>query len=467
MLYRLQLSPFINIALLVFTAHAGTPPRYPFDRPSFGHPLCDNSLPNPPRENPVLKKAALDKIESTGGNSAGRAEPQLPTPYLPPNSLKRTILSPIIASPEPGKDGVLPTSLFQHWEQPILYHIFASASTANLIVTRDPTTIDKINSLVSDVLNTCCQFGFDGAAFGRFSETEGDYVEVHVQFSPTPPISSSAPLAIEGGNGGRRGPLGLPFLSRVGSRPSPPRAWSSVLERVRPGRMVLSPSREDLLQAAINNSTTSSPAGSGELSSVPEGLPARLPTSPNLSNLSPEGPFAFQPVTSRRFSTSDIETGLVEPDPSEAGPSNTGPSNNGPPNSRESAEAAAAMRSIMQTEMLQTAATQFSLIAPEEQVLLRQCRDAMVELNMRGQTQQETSNEIEIRETWCKNCCPSISGFLNNHQGATGCCIMSMVFISTVVTVLNYIHALNANSTSSGFSPPMPPAMPPGLPPGS
>ena len=491
MLYLLPLSPFIHVAFLVFTAHAGTPPRYPFDKPGFGAPRCDNSLPNPPKENPVLKKAALEKVESTGGNSAGRSEGQLPVPYLPPNSLRRVILAPIVASPDPAKEGVLPASLFQYWEQPILYHVFGSATTTNLLITRDPTTIDKVNSLVSDVLNTCCQFGFDGAAFGKFSETEGDYLEVHVQFSPTPPPSSGS-LAIEGQNGGRRGALGFPFLSRVGNRPSPPRAWSSALERIRPGRMVLSPSREDLLKNL--NSTTPSPAGSGELYAVPEGAPAtQSPAS--------EGPYAFQPSSSRRLSTGDIETGdagipetgssnpwhLTNPrgnrqlenaeaaaasrrvsvsdiETGDAGILETGPSNPRGTRQSENAEAAAAMQSIMETRLFQTGGTQFSAyVQPEEQVLLRQCRDAMVELNMRGQTQQEaTTNEIELRETWCRNCCPGLSNFLNNHQGATGCCIMSMVFVSTVFTVLNYIHSVSTNSTSPAFPPPAPLGMLPG-----
>ena len=451
MLYPLQLSPFINVVFLVFTARAGTPSRYPFDKPSFGTPLCDISLPNPPKENLVLKKAALEKVESTGGGSAGRVEGQIPLPYLPPNALKATVLSPIVASPEPGKDGVLPTSLFEYWEQPILYHVFASAVTTNLIITRDPTTIDKVNSLVSDVLNTCCQFGFDGAAFGRFSETEGDYLEVYIQFSPTPPLSRSSPLGIE--NGGRRGAMGLPFFSRMSYRASPPRAWSSALERMTGGRMVLSSSREDLLQGV--NSTTPSPAASGELTAVPEELPP-------VRNITREGPFAFRPSSSRRVSISDIEAALPE-DPSEAGPSNPTAGRR----QSESAEAAAAMNSIMQTNFLQTAATQFSLAAPEEQVLLRQCRDAMVELNMRGQTQPAApqSNEIELRETWCKNCCPGVSNFLNNHQGATGCCIMSMVAVSTLFTILNYWHAVTTPSTSEGYPPPIPPPVPPPMPP--
>ena len=448
MLYPLQLSPFINVVLLVFTAHAGTPPRYPFDKPSFGAPLCDNSLPNPPKENAVLKKAALDKIESTRGNSAGRSVTQVPVPCLPPNALRSVVLSPIVASPDPAKDGVLPTRLFEYWEQPILYHVFAANDVANLIITRDPTTIDKINSLVSDILNTCCQFGFAGSAFARFSETKGDYLEVHVQFSPTPPVSTSSPLAIDGQNEGRRGAMGLPFFSgRLGNRPSPPRAWSSALERMRGGRMVLSPSREDLL--ATINSTGSSPAGSGELYAVPEGFPAA-------QNVPSEGPFAFQQGSSRRFSTSDIETGPIDPGPS----TDPGPSNPSQGQQTENAEAAAAMNSIMQTQLLQTAATQFSsFMAPEEQVLLRQCRDAMVEINMRGQTDQApTITGVELRETWCRSCCPSLSNFLNNHQGATGCCIMSMVAISTVFTVLNYIHAIRVNSSSPDVPPPIPPA---------
>ena len=360
MLLRVHLSLCISFIFLTCANCAGTPPRYPFDKPAFGEARCDNSLPNPPAEDPRIKAAAKEKLESTGGGSGGRPQPSIP--IIPIDALESADLAAIVSSPDPTPDGVIPTSLFQYYEKPFLYQVYASEVTSRLVSTKDPTTIEKINDLASDVLRTCCQFGYSGTRFGKFSDTEGDYVEVYVSYWRTLPAGST-PLAVEGPFGVAR----TPSSYRNGQ-----------------GRMVQSPSQENLLQGFPSGLT--SPSGSTELCAVPEDSPSgsgRVRNPAEGSN-APNQPSQGQAPTANQPSC-----------PSDAPQS----------------------------------------CPPELQLLLRQCRDGIMQMNERLSTPENTdSTRVELRETWCKECC----GLVNDHQGATGCCIMSMVAISTLFTVLNF-----------------------------
>ena len=403
MLLPIHLYSFTSLTLLLYTAYAGTPPLYPFDKPVFGHARCDNSLPKAPKENTHIKTAAGEKLESLGGGSGGRRT-RPDAPIVPANALEQGTLAVILPSNDPGTDGVLPTSIFQYWENPFQYQVYASEVTSGLVNSRDPSTMETINDLAYDVLRTCCQFGYSGTMFARFSETQGDYIEVYVSYWRARP-SSSTPLAIEG-------PPGVPNwreTPRVARRPSPPPSRGSF--RTSQGGMVKSPSREQLLQEF--NSGIQSPSGSGDLYPLPEDSPSPLSQGmyPMEDPNAPEGTTPPGP-----------EASILETNPEGA--------EDGAHSDVSRAATNAATATINQFNSLQ---------APELQLLVRQCRDAVVAMNDRGQNAENAQTiNLDLRETWCQNCCQPLFNFANDHQGITGCCILSLVGISTTFTVLNF-----------------------------
>ena len=248
---------FAGLGLLLSTAWASIPTSYPFDKPTFGTAKCDDSLPNKPPENPQLREDARKKLAAMGS-----ANPQRISPLLTLNLFRAIPIDNTAPSSGRPTNAESPTMLFQYWESPLLYEVYASKRTANLVDKGGASIKTKIATAVYDVLSTCCQYGNAGVQFVQTSEDPHGYIEVYVLHSPNrpsgDPLATSSPPELETNptpRGRSRGSYAILRTSSEGaelSQPKPfpdsPNQSTSAVE----DEGGLTPVAEDLMSTAMS-----------------------------------------------------------------------------------------------------------------------------------------------------------------------------------------------------------------------
>ena len=173
---------FICLGLLLSGSLASIPASYPFDKPTFGSTRCDDSLPDKPPLNPQLREDARNKLAQMGSVNPNRISPLLALNLFRAINIDGT-------TPSSGRpaNGESPTMLFQYWEPPLLYQVYASQRTTNLVDKGGDSIKTMIATAVYDVLSTCCQYGNAGVQFVQTSDDRHAYIEVTVSHSPNQP----------------------------------------------------------------------------------------------------------------------------------------------------------------------------------------------------------------------------------------------------------------------------------------
>ena len=408
------LYPFIGLTSLIYTSLAGTPARYPFDRPVFGGAQCDNSLPNPPKLNRSLREEAERKLSETGLNGKPRTADSLLQLHL----FKETNIGPVVASADPKPDGVLPVRLFQYWDRPFLYQVYASGPTSQTVDKDDPAMGKLVNNLAFDIMNTCCKFGYSGTMFGRNSDNHGDYIEVYILYSEHRPAGNPFEPEDRLSWDFDGQPASAPRRSRNPfSRGSMEESASNVqLIRTSPHPFELP---DDIINDAIWNTALSNLP-------VPE-----LDDVPGTAKGSSAGSNAQNPPSGHSAGSPAGSIAQLPPTRLSAGsPAQFGPADN---------------------------STHVAMSAPDLQILireLRECREAVQEMNVRGQAHDET-REMALRDQdrdphdnireysgnrcsrWCQKakdnaevCGAKAADCANENQALFGMCICCLFTIT-------------------------------------
>ena len=380
--------PFISLTSLICSSLAGTPPKYPFDKPTFGEVRCDNSLQYPPAENRRLKEAAERKLDEKGPD--GRPKPA--NSRLQLSLFKDVNIGIVASSPDPSAMGVLPGALFQYWERPLLYQVYTSDQSERLFH-GDITSLGKrVSNLASDVLNTCCRAGYAGTTFAPLSHNHGDYIEVYVLYSPNRPTGN--PLAPSSRQS-----------QDFGDQPLSPQT----------GR--LSQQDRSSREGRFSFSRDGRLSRDGRFSR--EGQPQSLALSLYRTSLTQPESIMETP----EHVTIDIPDEALPPSDEDRVPASVRGSRAGSTARVPVSGGSTAVTSLHNEDIRQ---------------LLRECRDAMVEINVRGQAAEREAVKNAVREYSANKCirgCQKFKDWSHNVQGMVGVCICCVVTIGAPFSI--------------------------------